>query len=77
MRTEPLPDQTRGMDTRETLERRLALAHARCDSQPSFSPDWDAAMSDVDEVTARLVRLNEHGRTAGHRALAHQATPRA
>lgn len=73
----PLPDQTEGMDTREKLERRLALAHARCDSQPSFSPDWDAAMSDVDEVTARLVRLVELGRTAGHRALVEPVTSRA
>jgi hypothetical protein len=65
------------MDTRETLERRLALAHARRDSQPSFSPDWDAAMSDVDEVTARLVRLDELGRTTGHRALVQPVTSRA
>jgi hypothetical protein len=65
------------MDTRETLERRLALAHARCRSQPSFSPDWDAAMSDVDEVTARLVRLDEPGQTAGHRALVQPVTSRA
>jgi hypothetical protein len=73
----PLSDQSEGMDTRETLERRLALAHARCRSQPSFSPDWDAAMSDVDEVTARLVRLDEPGRTAGHRALVQPVTSRA
>ena len=39
------------------LERRLELARARRDSQPSYSPDWDAAMSDIDEVTARLARL--------------------
>ena len=73
----PFPEKTEGMDTRETLERRLALAHARCDSQPSFSPDWDAAMSDVDEVTARLVRLDELGRTAGHRVLVQPVTSRA
>ena len=73
----PLSGKTEGMDTRETLERRLALAHARRDSQPSFSPDWDAAMSDVDEVTARLVRLDELGRTAGHRALVQPVTSRA
>jgi hypothetical protein len=47
----------KGMDTRMALERRLVLARARRDSQPSFSPDWDAAMSDIDEVTARLARL--------------------
>jgi hypothetical protein len=73
----PLSDQSEGMDTRETLERRLALAHARCRSQPSFSPDWDAAMSDVDEVTARLVRLDERSRTTGHRALVQRVTSRA
>jgi hypothetical protein len=73
----PLSDQSEGMDTRETLERRLALAHARCRSQPSFSPDWDAAMSDVDEVTARLVRLDEPGRTAGYQALVQPVTSRA
>jgi len=47
----------RAMNTRIALERRLVLARARRDSQPSFSPDWDAAMSDIDEVTARLARL--------------------
>ena len=62
------------MDTREALERRLARAHARCESQPSFSPDWDAAMSDVDEVLARLNVLDQLGRTAGHRALAQKAS---
>jgi hypothetical protein len=45
------------MDTRVTLERRLELARARRDSQPSFSPEWDAAMSDIDDLTARLARL--------------------
>ena len=50
-------EQTAGMDTRMALERRLELARARRDSQPSYSPDWDAAMSDIDEVTARLARL--------------------
>ena len=39
------------------LQRRLELARARRDSQPPFSPDWDAAMSDIDEVTASLARL--------------------
>jgi len=45
------------MDDRETLERRLDLARARCDSQPPFSPDWDAAMSAVDDLVERLARL--------------------
>jgi len=45
------------MDTRIALQRRLELARARRDSQPPFSPDWDAAMSDIDEVTASLARL--------------------
>jgi hypothetical protein len=34
-------------------------------------------MSDVDEVTARLVRLDEPGQTAGHRALVQPVTSRA
>jgi hypothetical protein len=45
------------MNTRIALERRLVLARARRDSQPSFSPDWAAAMSDIDDLTASLARL--------------------
>jgi len=49
--------ETEAMDTRIALERRLELARARRDSQPSYSPDWDAAMGDIDELTASLARL--------------------
>jgi hypothetical protein len=53
--------ETEAMDTRvaleQRLEERLELARARRDSQPSFSPDWDAAMGDIDELTATLARL--------------------
>lgn len=45
------------MEDRETLERRLVLARARCDSQPPYSPDWDAAMGAVDDLVERLARL--------------------
>jgi hypothetical protein len=33
------------------------LARARRDLQPPFSPDWEAAISDIDDLTARLARL--------------------
>jgi hypothetical protein len=45
------------MNTRIALERRLVLARARRDSQPPYSPDWVAAMSDIDDLTACLARL--------------------
>lgn len=45
------------MDTRAALEERLELARARRDAQPAYSPDWDAAMGDIDELTERLARL--------------------
>jgi hypothetical protein len=45
------------MNTRIALERRLVLARARRDLQPPFSPDWEAAISDIDDLTARLARL--------------------
>lgn len=41
----------------ERIKQRLELAHARRDSQPLYSPDWDAAMGDIDELTATLARL--------------------
>ena len=47
------------MDDRATLERRLDLARARCDSQPPYSPDWDAAMGAVDDLVERLRNLAE------------------
>lgn len=45
------------MDDRKTLERRLDLARTRCDSQPPYSPDWDAAMGAVDDLVERLQKL--------------------
>lgn len=45
------------MDNRETLERRLERARARCAEQPPYSPDWDAAMGEIDELVARLALL--------------------
>jgi hypothetical protein len=50
------------MDTRVALERRLERERARRDSQPSFSPDWEAAMGDIDELVASLARLAILGR---------------
>jgi hypothetical protein len=45
------------MNPIEALRRRLKLAEARRDSAASFSPDWDAAMAEIDDVAARLARL--------------------
>jgi hypothetical protein len=36
------------------LRMRLQRARARRDSQPPFSPDWDAAMAEIEDVS-RLV----------------------
>ena len=48
-----------GMDDLETLRRRLKSAIARRDDAASFSPDWDAAVSAIDDLRAdfRLRRL--------------------
>jgi hypothetical protein len=62
MRGQSPTSETKAMDTRMALERRLELARARRDSQPSFSPDWEAAMGDIDELTASLARLAIRGR---------------
>jgi hypothetical protein len=40
----------------DSLRHRLAQAYIRRDSQPPFSPDWDAAMSLVEELEERLMR---------------------
>lgn len=45
------------MDNRETLERRLERARARCAEQPPYSPDWDAAMGEIEDLLARLALL--------------------
>jgi hypothetical protein len=46
----------------EALRRRLKLAEARRDGAASFSPDWDAAMAEIDELreAARNRRLEHH-----------------
>jgi hypothetical protein len=36
------------------LQSRLRRARERRDSQPPFSPDWDAAMAEIEDVS-RLV----------------------
>jgi hypothetical protein len=40
----------------ETLRRRLKSAIARRDGAASFSPDWDAAMSAIDDLRADFRR---------------------
>ena len=57
MRSECPGTETGAMDSHVALEQRLELARARRDAQPAYSPDWDAAMGDIDELTARLARL--------------------
>jgi hypothetical protein len=55
-----------GMDDLVTFRRRLKNAIARRDDAASFSPDWDAAMSAIDELRAdfRLRRLQRFEREA-------------
>jgi hypothetical protein len=36
------------------LRLRLQRARDRRDAQPRFSPDWDAAMAEIEEVTQRV-----------------------
>jgi hypothetical protein len=43
------------MDDLLKLRLRLQRARDRRDSQPAFSPDWDAAMAEIEDVTL-LVR---------------------
>lgn len=38
------------------LRLRLQRAKARRDAEPAFSPDWDAAMAEVDCVISRIWR---------------------
>jgi hypothetical protein len=47
------------MDHPETLSHRLEIAIARRDEASPFSPEWDAAMSHLDElrVVAREILL--------------------
>ena len=45
------------MDHPETLRPRLHRAFARRDNAASHSPEWAAAMDEIDDLTARLARL--------------------
>jgi hypothetical protein len=50
------------MNALESLRRRLKVAEARRDGAASFSPDWDAAMAEIDELreAARNHRLDQY-----------------
>ena len=45
------------MDTTAIIRRRLEQALVRRDAGAPFSPDWDTAMAEIDELAARLARL--------------------
>ena len=45
------------MNDLEILRRRLDRARARRDEGAPSSPDWAAAMEEIDELTARLARI--------------------
>jgi hypothetical protein len=45
-----------GMDDPDILRDRLEAACARRDREPQFSPDWDAAMDEIEDLTTRLAR---------------------
>jgi hypothetical protein len=47
-------EQTCDMDRHMDLDRQLEQACARRDREPSFSPDWDAAMAHVEDLTRQL-----------------------
>lgn len=55
-RTGPGPDD---------LRRRLARARARLEAAAPYSPDWDAAMAEIEEIEGRLsaVRTTDPGAT--------------
>jgi hypothetical protein len=57
MRFAPGWCNTRRMDNTEILRRRLIQAKARRDAGAPYSPDWDAAMAEIDDLGARLARL--------------------
>jgi len=48
---------TRRMENTEILRRRLEQAKVRRDAGAPYSPDWDAAMAQIDDLAARLARL--------------------
>jgi hypothetical protein len=62
MRTVPGSATLDDMNALESLRRRLKLAEARRDGAASFSPDWDAAMAEIDELreAARNQRLEQY-----------------
>jgi hypothetical protein len=57
MRSAPGCCNTRRMDNTEILRRRLEQAKARRDAGAPYSPDWDAAMAQIDDLAARLACL--------------------
>jgi hypothetical protein len=57
MRSAAGPCNARDMDTTEIICRRLEQAKVRRDAGAPFSPDWDAAMAEIDDMTARLAGL--------------------
>ena len=57
MRSAPGCCNTRRMDNTEILRRRLEQAKVRRDAGAPYSPDWDAAVAQIDDLAARLARL--------------------
>jgi hypothetical protein len=45
------------MDNHVDLERQLEQACARREREPAFSPDWDAAMAQVEDLSRQLWHL--------------------
>jgi hypothetical protein len=44
------------MDELVKLRCRLQRARERCASEPAFSPDWDAGMAEIEDVTRQIWR---------------------
>jgi hypothetical protein len=59
MAPEPGSEQTRQMDDLPTLRCSFKRACQRRDSAPSFSPEWDAALFEIEQLraAARLARI--------------------
>ena len=49
------------MDDLAILRSRLESARARRDREPPFSPEWDAAMEEIADLTVRLERIEGDG----------------
>lgn len=49
----------------EILRSRLKRATERRDREPASSPDWDAAMEEISELTERLAALMVNARPSG------------